>query len=41
MKAPKLRREKKYTPKAALAREPEPLNETVAMLWRKKKPLKK
>ena len=40
MKAPKIRREKKYTPKVEPEREAMPLNETLAMLWRKKKPLK-
>ena len=32
----KLKREKKYTPKAP-GREPEPLDETLAMLWNQKK----
>jgi hypothetical protein len=41
MQAPKTRREKKYTPKAQAEREPMPLNETLAMLWTKKKSLKK
>ena len=41
MKAPKTKREKKYTPKAEPAREPMPLNETLAMLWKKKKSAKK
>jgi hypothetical protein len=41
MKAPKTRREKKYTPKAQADRETMPFNETLAMLWRKKKSLKK
>lgn len=42
MEAPKikLKREKKYTPKVP-EREAMPLDETLAMLWKKKKSLKK
>lgn len=40
MKAHKLRREKKYTHKTP-EREPEPLNQTLAMLWSARKRLPK